>query len=510
MRLKDISIKTRLIISNILMLIIPCSLVIIITIVIFAGFVYRFDGTDVVTQLTDSLGFISVYQLQFHVNQLEKEVLKTQGAVAENEKAAAMCRELEETGALVAILLEKDALYSTPGYSMEEWHDAVNRIASGANLDEDSLLYTSSRGTILSTVVKTAEGKRLCILICDPTLVSVVASTTEDLPKRAFEYMDTMGWVFIGLAILVTLATDIILVTFISRGILVPLDKLRRATHEIRDGNLDYRVDYDGKNELGGVCADFDEMRLRLRDSVESQQRYEDNRKELLAGISHDLGTPLTAIKGYVSGLIDGIADTPEKQAHYLKTIYSTACDMDNLVSELFTFSKLDLDRIPFYFEQVDLVGFFEDCCDELQPKFATQETAIQFDNQCGASAYSSVDRVQMKRAVMNIINNCVKYKRPGLCAIRITLRMDGPNIRIEIADNGMGVSEEDLTKIFDSFYRTDRARTNVSSGSGLGLAITKQIIDRHSGRIWATGSIGKGLTICILLPTVNREAPQA
>ena len=130
------------------------------------------------------------------------------------------------------------------------------------------------------------------------------------------------------------------------------------------------------------MCADFDEMRLRLRDSVKSQQRYEDNRKELLAGISHDLSTPLTAIKGYVSGLIDGIADTPEKQAHYLKTIYSTACDMDNLVSELFTFSKLDLDRIPFYFEQVDLVGFFEDCCDELQPKFATQETEIYFDNQ--------------------------------------------------------------------------------------------------------------------------------
>ena len=103
----------------------------------------------------------------------------------------------------------------------------------------------------------------------------------------------------------------------------------------------------------------FDEMRLRLRDSVKSQQRYEDNRKELLAGISHDLSTPLTAIKGYVSGLIDGIADTPEKQAHYLKTIYSTACDMDNLVSELFTFSKLDLDRIPFYFEQVDLVWIF-------------------------------------------------------------------------------------------------------------------------------------------------------
>lgn len=506
MHLKDISIKTRLIISNILMLIIPCSLVIIITVVIFTGFVYRFDGTDVRTQLTDSLGFISVYQLQFHVNKLEKEVLKSGENIAENENIIAMCKDIEDTGALVAILFEKEPAYSTAGYSLEEWRNEVDRIASGANFDEDSLLYTSSRGTILSTVTKTADGKHVCILICDPTLVSVVASTTEDLPKRAFEYMDTMGWVFIGLAILVTLATDIMLVTFISRGILVPLDKLRRATHEIRDGNLDYRVNYEGKNELGDVCADFDEMRLRLRDSVEAQQRYEDNRKELLAGISHDLSTPLTAIKGYVSGLIDGIADTPEKQSHYLKTIYSTACDMDNLVSELFTFSRLDLDRIPFYFEQVDLVGFFEDCCDELQPKFATQEAEILFDNQCGTSVCASVDRVQMKRAVMNIINNCVKYKKPGLCTICITLRMDGPDIRIEIADNGMGVSEEDLTKIFDSFYRTDRARTNVSSGSGLGLAITKQIIDRHSGKIWAYGSIGKGLTICILLPAVNQE----
>lgn len=504
MHLKDISIKTRLIISNILMLIIPCSLVIIITVVIFTGFVYRFDGRDVRTQLTDSLGFISVYQLQFHVNKLEREVLKAGENVAENEEIAALCKETEDTGALVAILLDQDTLYSTPGYSMAEWQSEVDRIASGANFNEESLLYTSSRGTILSTVTKTDDGKRLCILICDPTLVSVVASTTEDLPKRAFEYMDTMGWVFIGLAILVTLATDVILVTFIARGILVPLDKLRRATHEIRDGNLDYRVDYEGKNELGDVCADFDEMRLRLRESVESQQRYEDNRKELLAGISHDLSTPLTAIKGYVAGLIDGIADTPEKQAHYLKTIYSTACDMDNLVSELFTFSKLDLDRIPFYFEQVDLVGFFEDCCDELQPKFAAQETEIQFHNHCGASAYSSVDRIQMKRAVMNIVNNCVKYKNPGLCTIVITLQTDGPDIRIEISDNGMGVSEEELTKIFDSFYRTDRARTNVSSGSGLGLAITRQIIDRHSGKIWATGSIGKGLTICIQLPAVH------
>ena len=488
------------------MLIIPCSLVIIITVVIFTGFVCRFDGTDVRTQLTDSLGFISVYQLQFHVNKLEKEVLQSGENIAENENIIAMCKDIEDTGALVAILFEKEPAYSTAGYSLEEWRNEVDRIASGANFDEDSLLYTSSRGTILSTVTKTADGKHVCILICDPTLVSVVASTTEDLPKRAFEYMDTMGWVFIGLAILVTLATDIMLVTFISRGILVPLDKLRRATHEIRDGNLDYRVNYEGKNELGDVCADFDEMRLRLRDSVEAQQRYEDNRKELLAGISHDLSTPLTAIKGYVSGLIDGIADTPEKQSHYLKTIYSAACDMDNLVSELFTFSKLDLDRIPFYFEQVDLVGFFEDCCDELQPKFATQEAEILFDNQCGTSVCASVDRVQMKRAVMNIINNCVKYKKPGLCTICITLRMDGPDIRIEIADNGMGVSEEDLTKIFDSFYRTDRARTNVSSGSGLGLAITKQIIDRHSGKIWAYGSIGKGLTICILLPAVNQE----
>ena len=85
---------------------------------------------------------------------------------------------------------------------------------------------------------------------------------------------------------------------------------------------------------------------------------------------------------------------------------------------------------------------------------------------------------------------------------------MEESDIRIEIADNGMGVSEEDLTK-FDSFYRTDRARTNVRSGSGLGLAITKQIIDRHSGKIWASGSIGKGLTICIQLPAVNPEPKQ-
>lgn len=122
-------------------------------------------------------------------------MLKTGENIREQEEVISKCKELEDTGALVAILFDKEPAYSTPGYTLEEWENKVEQIARGANFDEDSLLYTSSRGTILSTVTHTADGKRLCILICDPTLVSVVASTTEDLPKRAFEYMDTMGWV---------------------------------------------------------------------------------------------------------------------------------------------------------------------------------------------------------------------------------------------------------------------------------------------------------------------------
>ena len=144
--------------------------------------------------------------------------------------------------------------------------------------------------------------------------------------------------IVIIISLIVVTLTNGILSTKLYKKLIVPLELLSYGAEQIKNGNLDFEMNYDSDDEFKQVCGDFDEMRLRLKTSVDSQIKYEEDRKQLVVGISHDLRTPLTAIKGYVEGLIDGIAKTPEKQKKYLNTIYTKACDMDILVDRLFLF----------------------------------------------------------------------------------------------------------------------------------------------------------------------------
>lgn len=379
----------------------------------------------------------------------------------------------------------------------------AKKITGDDNMYRTGSLYTGPEGTYLTSVTENLDGEKSYVVLCDTTLDNIVGGTNKELPDVALAYVDTMMWVLSIFAIIITLATDIVLSILTSRSIIVPLKKLRSAAHEIRDGNLEYHIDYEANNEFGDVCADFEEMRQRLKESVEAQQRYETSWKELVAGISHDLRTPLTSIKGYVSGLIDGIASTPEKQDKYLKTIYSTACDMENLINELFLFSKLESEKYPFNLENVDLAAYFSDCYDELQPLFLRNNMDLFFENKAGNEVFADVDRLQLRRAITNIVQNSIKYRKPDVRGeFRIVLSQSESGVLIELSDNGTGVSEQELNKIFESFYRTDKARSNVRSGSGLGLAITQNIINRHGGKVWASGSIGEGLKVSFLLPS--------
>lgn len=157
---------------------------------------------------------------------------------------------------------------------------------------------------------------------------------------------------------LILILTNGLLTYFMSRSIIKPISKLSTAAKKISEGDLEYSVQSDKKDELGDLANTFEQMRLKLREADREQKQYEQNRQELIASISHDLKTPLTSIKGYVKGIQDGVANTPEKLDRYMDTIYRTANDMDGLIDELFLYSKLDLKRETFQFEQVDLYAF--------------------------------------------------------------------------------------------------------------------------------------------------------
>ena len=325
--------------------------------------------------------------------------------------------------------------------------------------------------------------------------VFIITSVGELVPqvKKVFGSM-----VMAVLILLIMIA--VLLALWIYRAILRPIGELKRATKEIKEGNLDYELKIKEKDEIGQLCMDFEEMRQRLRDNAEEKLQNDKENKELIRNISHDLKTPLTAIKGYAEGIMDGVAASPEKLDKYIRTIYNKANDMDKLIDELTFYSKIDTNKIPYDFAKININEYFRDCVEELSVELESSGIDLGFFDYTEAPVTVIADAEQLKRVINNIISNSVKYldKKKGI--INIRLRDDGDFVQIEIEDNGKGISARDLPNIFERFYRTDSSRNSSKGGSGIGLSIVKKIVEDHGGRIWATSKESIGTVMHIVL----------
>lgn len=292
---------------------------------------------------------------------------------------------------------------------------------------------------------------------------------------------------------LILFLTAAMLTIWIYRSLITPVKKLQLATNNIKDGNLDFTLEEDGDDEMGELCRNFEEMRQRLKDNVEEKVSDEKENRMLISNIAHDLKTPITAIKGYAEGLIDGVADTPEKQEKYIRTIYNKANEMDTLINELTLYSKIDTNRIPYNFTKLNVDDYFNDCIEEIGLDLEAKNIGLAYFNYADENTIVIADPEQLRRVINNIIGNSMKYldKQKGLINIRI--KDVGDFIQIEIEDNGRGIAAKDLPYIFDRFYRADASRNSATGGSGIGLSIVKKIIEDHGGKIWATSkeSIG-------------------
>lgn len=300
--------------------------------------------------------------------------------------------------------------------------------------------------------------------------------------------------------IIVTLITAIILVYWLYFSILKPFNTLKKATSEITEGNLNYSIEGNSNDEIGQLCIDFEEMRIRIKDLLETQMDNEKNTKELVSNISHDLKTPITAIKGYSEGIIDGVADTPEKQVKYIKTIYNKANSMSSLVDELMLYSKIDNNDVAYNFTKLNIDDFFNDCIEDLSLDLEVKNIKISYENELDKKTYILADAEQFKKVINNIILNSVKYigEKQGL--IHIDIQGQSNMLEIAISDNGIGIAKEDLPYIFNRFYRTDKSRNSSRGGSGLGLSIAKKIVEDHEGGIYTKSTEGYGTTVYISL----------
>nr|WP_294528786.1 HAMP domain-containing sensor histidine kinase [uncultured Blautia sp.] len=308
-------------------------------------------------------------------------------------------------------------------------------------------------------------------------------------------------------AFIILIFTALAIGLWLYRSIATPLVKLKKATQNIKEGNLDFVLDVEGNDEFSQLCQDFEEMRRRLKESTEEKNLIEKENKELISNISHDLKTPITAVKGYVEGIMDGVADTPEKMNRYVRTIYNKTNEMDHLINELTFYSKIDTNRIPYTFSKLNVEDYFSDCAEEVGLELETKGIELVYANYVEKDVVVIADGEQIRRVIHNIIGNAIKYmdKKRGIIQIRV--KDVGDFIQVEIEDNGKGIGAKDLPYIFDRFYRTDISRNSSKGGSGIGLSIVKKILEDHGGKVWATSREGIG-TIMYFVLRKYQEVP--
>ena len=308
-------------------------------------------------------------------------------------------------------------------------------------------------------------------------------------------------------AFVILISVALVVGLWVYRRIAVPLVKLKKATQNIKEGNLDFVLDVEGKDEFSELCQDFEEMRRRLKESTEEKSLMEKENRELISNISHDLKTPITAVKGYVEGIMDGVADTPEKMDRYVRTIYNKTNEMDHLINELTFYSKIDTNRIPYTFNKLNVEDYFEDCSEEVGLELETRGIELVYANYVEKDVMVIADGEQIRRVIHNIISNAIKYMDKPKGIIQIRIKDVGDFIQIEIEDNGKGIGPKDLPYIFDRFYRTDVSRNSSKGGSGIGLSIVKKILEDHGGKVWATSRLGIG-TIMYFVLRKYQEVP--
>ena len=300
--------------------------------------------------------------------------------------------------------------------------------------------------------------------------------------------------------VLILIITAGILILWIYRSVAIPLEKMKKATQNIKEGNLDFELEVESDDEMGQLCRAIEEMRKRLKETSSEKVEYDKRSKELISNISHDLKTPITTIKGYVEGIMDGVADTPEKMDRYIKTIYNKANEMDLLINELTLYSKLDSNRIPYNFNTLSVRDYFSDCAEDLKIEMEERGIIFGYLNYAGEDVKIIADAEQLKRVINNIVSNSAKYMDKEQKQIYLRVKDVGDFVQVEIEDNGKGIGSKELPYIFERFYRTDASRNSATGGSGIGLSIVKKIIEEHGGNIWATSKEGTGTVVYFVI----------
>ncbi len=486
--------KSRLTISFLIILLVPIILGAFV--LVGANVMQRRNGTTNYSVTTDFGSVENSYRLLSSYS--DRAYSKIESWANANDEEELL--EISELQKLNNDLKINEATYILVRMGTEIYYDGTD---GEVTIDESELPDYGDNSTSVNIILYLEDNQPALLRQLDFESASDVSCTLFTVTTTSSTLPETKRYILdIGISILLILIlTAVILVGWIYQGIVPRLRTLVEATESIKEGNLDNPIrDVGGNDEISELFCAFEDMRRRLSAQAKEKMQYEEDQRQLLRNIAHDLKTPITSIKGYAEGIMDGVANTPEKQERYLKTICNKADEMNTLINELTLYSKLDTNRIPYNFQRVNVKEYFLECAEELGEDLALQNVEFSFYNYVDDNVEIIADPEQLERVIHNIVRNSVKYKGSDPLSIQLRTKDVGDFIQVEIEDNGKGISQQDLPHIFERTFRADSSRNSNVGGSGIGLSIVKKIIEEHGGSIWATSKERQGTVMYFVI----------
>ncbi len=323
-----------------------------------------------------------------------------------------------------------------------------------------------------------------------------------DLENRISDLQRALGAAF-GVALLVSVTLSLL----IARGLTRPLSDMATVARQFAGGALGQRIATRSNDEVGVLASTLNQMADQMDRDITAQRRLEQVRKDFVANVSHELRTPLTSIKGYVEALLDGAKDNPEETTRFLQVILNQSDRLNLILEDLLQLSQIESGLVRFKRDPVDLGAMVERTLPLIKPladkKRQTLTVALPSD-----LPPASGDEDRLVQVLTNLLDNAIKYTPEG-GAIHVAGQPSGDRAQIEliVADTGIGIPEADRPRVFERFYRVDKARSRELGGTGLGLSIVKHIVEGHGGRIWVEGNRPTGSRFVLRLPAAS-EAP--
>lgn len=387
--------------------------------------------------------------------------------------------------------------------------DSLLRSVSG-NASANQKTSTSTIPQNLDRIVKNQFVLKHVVLLFTPVIV-ILGSMVVALILYYYGRF-TIENDFVTYVVLTTL-TCFFLMAMISislyeeldQQLLSPLHEIIFTARAINNGSINHIIDSDAPQGLDSITRAFQSMQYNLNNSIKQHENVEKRKQILYAGIAHDLRTPLTSIIGYSEALNAGIANTPEKKRRYIQAISTQADVLLHLVDQLSIYNKLSARKATFPLYKVNLESLIRSYLDIEGDSLLTKH--IHVKTKLKSNIYVMANTDEFQRILTNFFTNSIKYRKLPESNVVISLCRnpdDEEEAILSYHDDGPGVEESKLEKIFEPFYRTSEARTKTSNGSGLGLAVVAEIVSIHKGRIQALND--NGLLIKIYLPILKSK----